>query len=116
VAVVVHVANILPGQREAFTERLRLAQGRLAAVVAEHRDELAAIGIRRFVMATTPEGTSDGLLVTVFEADEPAAVERFYALEWVQAVERQNHGVFLEPHGHDGITQNVALVDARVGE
>ena len=115
-AVVVHASKILADQREGFTERLKQAQERLTAIVEEHRDELTSIGIGRIVMATTPEVASDGLLVTIYEADDPSSVDRLYELDWVKAVERQNHGVFIAPHGHDGVSKNVGLVDVRVSE
>src|SRR3972149_3977546 len=102
----VHVARILPGKKEEFVHQLK---GGFEA----GREALRALGFTRIVSFTTPGASAGGeaLLVTVCEADLPAVVERFYALEAVIEQERRAHGVLVAPHGHDAVPKNVAFVD-----
>ena len=102
----VHVARILPGKREEFVRQLK--EGFEAG-----REGLRAVGFTRVVSFTTPEASAGGeaLLVTVYEADDPSVVERFYQLEPVIEQERRNHGVLVAPHDHDAVPKNVAFVD-----
>ena len=102
----VHVAKILPGKREEFLQRIK--EGFEA-----NREGLRAIGFRRIVSFSTPEVASDGdsLLVTVYEADDPSVVERFYQMESVIQAEQRNHGVLVAPHDHDAVPKNVAFLD-----
>ncbi|MBI1885641.1 MAG: hypothetical protein HYS09_04910 [Chloroflexi bacterium] len=102
----VHVARILPGKREEFARQLK--QGFEAG-----REALKALGFRRVVSFVSDEVTKDGdgLLVTVYEADDPSVVERFYQLDWVIQGEKRNHGVLVTPHDHDAVPRNVAFVD-----
>ncbi len=101
----VHVARILPGKREQFTRQIREA-------FESNREALRAFGFRRIVSFTTPEVAGyDGLLVTVYEADDPSVVERFYQLEPVVQQEQRAHGVLVVPHDHDAVPRNVAFVD-----
>ncbi len=102
----VHVAKILPGKREEFVRQLK--QG-----FEGNREVLRAFGFRRIVSFTTPEvaGDGDGLLVTVYEADDPSLVERFYQMEPVMRQEEQAHGVLVAPHDHEAVPKNVAFVD-----
>jgi hypothetical protein len=102
----VHVAKILPGKREEFTQRVR-------ETFEGNRDTLRALGFRRILSFTTPEVAqdSDALLVTVYEVDDPSVVERFYGLESVIEEERRNHGVLVAPHEHDAVPGNVAFLD-----
>jgi hypothetical protein len=102
----VHVARILPGKREEFARQLK--EGFEAG-----REALHALGFTRVMSFTTPEVSADGeaLLVTVYEADDPSVVERFYQLEPVIEQERRAHGVLVAPHGHEAVPKNVAFVD-----
>lgn len=102
----VHVAKILPGQKEEFLSQLK--HGFEAS-----REGLRAIGFQRVVSFFTPEvaGDGDGLLVTVYEVEDPSVVERFYALRPVIEQEQQAHGVLVTPHDHDAVPQNVAFMD-----
>lgn len=105
----VHVAKILPGKADEFRERIR-------STFESNREALRAFGFRRIVSFMTPEAAGDGeaLLVTVYEADDPSVVERFYSLEGVLAQERQAHGVLVAPHEHDAVPKNVAFLDLRL--
>jgi len=102
----VHVARILPGKREEFARQLKES-------FEAGREALRAVGFTRVVSFTTPEASAGGeaLLVTVYEADDPSVVERFYQLEPVIEQERRNHGVLVAPHDHDAVPKNVAFVD-----
>ena len=105
-AASVHVARILPGKKEEFVRQLK--EGFEAG-----REALKAFGFTRIVSFTTPEASADGeaLLVTVYEADDPSVVERFYSLQPVIEQERRAHGVLVVPHDHDAVPRNVAFVD-----
>lgn len=109
----VHVAKILPGKRDEFMKQLK--EG-----FEGNREALRAFGFRRIVSFTTPEvaDDGDGLLVTVYEADDPSLVERFYQMEPVIQQEAQAHGVLVAPHDHESVPKNVAFVDLdlRAGE
>jgi hypothetical protein len=102
----VHVAKILPGQREEFTKRLKTG-------FEAGREALKAFGFTRIISFVTPEVAEDGdgLLVTVYETDDPEVVKRFYETEWVIQAERAAHGVLVQPHDHDSVPQNIAFVD-----
>ena len=102
----VHVAKILPGKKDEFLRQIK--EGFEAG-----REGLRAFGFRRIVSFFTPEviDGGDGLLVTVYEADDPSVVERFYRMEPVIQQERRAHGVLVTPHNHDAVPQNVAFLD-----
>ena len=102
----VHVAKILPGKKEEFLRQIK--EGFETA-----RDGLAAFGFSRVVSFWTPEvaGDGDGLLVTVYEAEDPSVVERFYQLEPVIQQEQRAHGVLVAPHDHEAVPKNVAFID-----
>lgn len=102
----VHVARILPGKREEFTRQIREA-------FEGNREALRAFGFRRIVSFTTPEVATDGdgLLVTVYEADDASVVERFYSMEPVIEQEQRAHGELVAPHDHDSVPRNVAFLD-----
>ncbi len=102
----VHVAKILPGKREEFMRQLK--EG-----FETGREALRAFGFTRIISFTTPEvaGDGDGLLVTVYEAEDPSVVERFYKLEPVMQQEARAHGVLVAPHDHEAVPKNVAFVD-----
>ena len=102
----VHVARILPGKKDEFVRQLK--EGFEAG-----REALKAFGFTRIVSFTTPEASAGGeaLLVTVYEADDPSVVERFYQLEPVIEQERWAHGVLVAPHDHEAVPKNVAFVD-----
>ncbi len=101
----VHVAKILPGKREEFTRQLKEGS-------ETGRDGLRAFGFTRIISFTTPEVVEDGdgLLVTVYEAEDPSVVERFNKLEPVMQQEARAHGVLVAPHDHDAVPKNVACV------
>ena len=102
----VHVAKILPGQKEAFQKMIKDS-------FEAGREALRAFGFTRIVSFVTPEVSQDsgGLLVTVYEADDPSVVERFYQLQPVIEQERRAHGVLVAEHGHEAVPRNVAFVD-----
>ncbi len=102
----VHVAKILPGKREEFMRQLK--EG-----FETGREALRAFDFSRIISFTTPEvaGDGDGLLETVYEAEDPSVVERFYKLEPVIQQEARAHGVLVAPHDHEAVPKNVAFVD-----
>ena len=102
----VHVAKILPGQKEAFQKLIKDS-------FETGREALRAFGFARIVSFVTPEVSQDsgGLLVTVYEADDPSVVERFYQMEPVIQQEQHAHGVLVVPHNHDAVPHNIAFVD-----
>ena len=105
-AACVHVARILPGKKDEFLRQIK--EG-----FETGREGLKAFGFRRIVSFFTPEVEvdGDGLLVTVYEADDPSVVERFYQLQPVIEQERRAHGVLVAEHGHEAVPRNVAFVD-----
>lgn len=105
----VHVARILPGRQAEFAQRVK--EGMEA-----NPEALRAFGFKRIVSFTTPEASPAGeaLLVTVYEADDPSVIERFYALEAVQQQEAQAHGTLVAEHDHDAVPQNIAFLDLRL--
>ena len=102
----VHVAKILPGQREAFLKNIK--DGFEAAASA-----LKALGFTRVTSFHTPEVGSDGdgLLVTIYEAKDAAVIESFYSNPAVIEGERRNHGTLVTPHEHDAVPTNTPFVD-----
>lgn len=102
----VHVARILPGGKEIFLDNV--ARGFTAG-----RELFRSMGIRRITSFWTPEvaDDEDGLLVTVYEADDASAIERLYANELVMRGEQYNHGRLVAPHNHDAVPTNVAFLD-----
>lgn len=102
----VHVARILPGQKEAFTEYIR--KGFEAGAPA-----LKAFGFTRITSFFTPEaaGDGDGLLVTVYEAADASVIEKFYGLQSVVEQEAKAHGTMVEPHIHDALPGNTPFLE-----
>ncbi|HEU4759486.1 MAG TPA: hypothetical protein VFT91_05830 [Dehalococcoidia bacterium] len=104
----VHVAKILPGQKEEFLRQLKES-------FEAGKDGLRAFGFQRIVSFFSPEvvggDNADGLLVTVYEADDPSVVERFYQMEAVLQQEARAHGVLVAPHDHEAVPRNVAYLD-----
>ncbi len=102
----VHVAKILPGQKEQFLSQLKNG-------FESSREALRAFGFQRVVSFFTPEVSEggDGLLVTVYEVEDPSVIERFYGLQPVIEQEQRAHGVLVAPHDHDAVPGNVAFVD-----
>lgn len=103
----VHVAKILPGKKEEFLRQIKdgFEMG---------REGLKAFGFTRVTSFWTPEVAGedgDGLLVTVYEAEDPSVVERFYQLEPVQQQEQRAHGTLVVPHDHEAVPKNVAFLD-----
>lgn len=105
----VHVAKILPGKKDEFVQQIQQA-------FQQNPDALRGLGFQRIVSFTTAEASEEGheLLVTVYEVDDPAVLERFYALEPVVQQEKQAHGVLVAPHDHDAVPKNVAFLDLRL--
>ncbi len=81
-------------------------------------EALRAFGFQRVISFVTLETAddSDGLLVTVYEVDDPAVLERFYGLEAVVEQERRAHGPLVAEHDHQVVPQNVAFLDLRLNE
>jgi hypothetical protein len=103
----VHVARILPGQKEAFLKNIK--DGFEAGAQG-----LKALGFTRVTSFFTREavqGDSDGFLVTIYEAKDASVVERFYGLEAVVQGEKQNHGKLVAEHDHDSVPANTPFVD-----
>ena len=105
----VHVAKILPGKRDEFVQQIRQA-------FESNPEALRGFGFQRIISFTTSEAAGDGhdLLVTVYEADDPSVLERFYSLEPVVQQEEQAHGVLVAEHDHDAVPKNVAFLDLRL--
>ena len=107
----VHVANILPGKKDEFCRQVK--EG-----LEANQEALCAFGFQRIVSFIKPEtvDNSDGLLVTVYEVDDPAVLERFYGLEAVVEQEQRAHGTLVAEHDHQVVPQNVAFLDLRLKE
>lgn len=105
-AACVHVVKILPGKKEEIL-------GQIKEGFERAREGLRAFGFTRILSFWTPEVNSegDGLLVTVYEAEDTSLVERFYQLEPVIQQERRAQGVLIAPHDHEAVPKNVAFVD-----
>lgn len=108
-AVFVHVAKILPGKKDEFVDQIKKAFETNPAA-------LGGLGFKRITSFTTSEVVGDGhdLLVTVYEADDPSVLERFYSLEAVVRQEEQAHGVLVSEHNHDAVPKNEAFLDVRL--
>lgn len=102
----VHVARILPGQRDAYQNYMR--NGFETA-----REAMKLFGFTKITSFVTPEAAGDGagLLVTVYEAKDASVVERFYQLQPVIENERKAHGVMVEPHDHDALPTNTPFLE-----
>jgi hypothetical protein len=102
----VHVARILKGQREAFSETIRT--GFEAGAPA-----LKAFGFTKITSFFTPElaDGEDGLLVTVYEAKDASVVEKFYSMQAVIDQEAKAHGVLVKPHDHASLPTNVPFLE-----
>ena len=102
----VHVARILPGQKEEFLKQIK-------AGFQTGREALRAFGFTRITSFYTSEVAQDGdgLLVTIYEADDPSVVERFYKMEAVIQQEERAHGTLVAPHNHDAVPTNVPFLD-----
>ena len=102
----VHVARILPGQRQAFQDNIR--NGFETAAPA-----LKAFGFTRITSFTTPEVTTDdgGLLVTVYEAADASVVEKFYGMQAVIDQEAKAHGTMVVPHDHSALPTNTPFLE-----
>jgi|FLYL01.1.fsa_nt_gi hypothetical protein len=104
-----HTARILPGKRDEF-----------AAVVKQGfemgREGLRALGLKRITCFISEETTDDGggILVTIYEADEPAAIERLYSNPAVIEGERRNHGTLVMPHSHELVARNTPFLDLKL--
>ena len=103
----VHVAKILPGGKEEFLRQIKIA-------FESGSEGLRAFGFKRVRSFFTPEtvdGDADGLLVTIYEADDPDVIKRFYEQEIVIKQEEQAHGRLVHAHNHDPVPTNVPFVD-----
>lgn len=102
----VHVARILKGQREAFSDYIR--NGFEAGAPA-----LKAFGFTRITSFFTPElaDDGDGLLVTVYEAKDASVVEKFYSMQAVIDQEVKAHGTMVAPHEHSSLPTNVPFLE-----
>lgn len=109
----VHVAKILPGAKEEFLSQLK-------AGFEGGREGLKAFGFTRVRSFFSPEVVggdgADGLLITIYEADDPGVVKRFYEMEAVVRQEEQNHGRLVAPHDHVAVPGNVPFVDVDLRE
>lgn len=102
----VHVAKILPGQRDAFLANVK--NGFEAGAPA-----LKSLGLTRITSFHSPEADSGegGLLVTIYEANDASAIEALYSNPAVIAGEARNHGTLVTPHNHDAVPHNTPFVD-----
>ena len=48
--------------------------------------------------------------MTIYEADDAAAIEGLYRNPAVIAAEERNHGTPVTPHGHDSVPANVPFL------
>lgn len=102
----VHVARILPGQKDAFLKYVK--EGFETGAPG-----LRSLGFTRITSFFTPEAAdgADGLLVTVYEADDPSVVERFYGMDVVIQQEEKAHGTLVTPHNHAAVPHNTPFLD-----
>jgi hypothetical protein len=104
----VHVARILPGAKEEFLSQLKNS-------FEGGREGLKAFGFKRVRSFFSPEVVggdgADGLLITIYEADDPDVVKRFYEMEAVVKQEEENHGKLVAPHDHAAVPTNTPFVD-----
>ena len=102
----VHVAKILPGQKDAFLKNVKEGFENAAP-------SLKAVGFTRITSFHTPEVSPDdgGLLVTIYEATDASVIENFYSNPAVIAGERRNHGTLVTEHDHDAVATNVPFLD-----
>ena len=74
---------------------------------------LKAFGFTKITSFFTPEaaGGGDGLLVTVYEANDASVVEKFYQMDAVIQREARAHGTLVEPHNHDSLPTNTPFLE-----
>jgi hypothetical protein len=102
----VHVARILPGQRDAFRDYVRSG-------FENAREGCKAFGFTKITSFITEEsaGQGDALLVTVYEARDADVVDRFYKMPAVIEGEKKAHGVMVAPHDHDALPTNTPFLE-----
>ncbi len=102
----VHVAKILPGQKEAFLANVK--NGFEMGAPA-----LRSLGLTRITAFHSPEAESGegGLLVTIYEAADASAIEALHANPAMIAAEAQNHGTLVSPHNHDSVPRNTPFLE-----
>jgi hypothetical protein len=102
----VHVAKILPGQTEPFLAAVK--DGFEMASPA-----LKSAGLTRITAFHSPEADSGegGLLVTIYEADDPSVIENLYSNPAVVAAEERNHGTLVTPHDHAAVPNNTPFLE-----
>ncbi len=102
----VHVARILPGKKDEFLKQIKDG-------FETGRDFLRTFGFTRVTSFFSPEAAAggDGLLVTVYEADDASVVRRFYQLEPVIQQEQRAHGVLVASHDHDSVPHNTPFLE-----
>jgi hypothetical protein len=107
---VVHVSQILPGKKEEVIKSF-------LTDLESRKERMGAYGLTRVMWFCTPEmaGDGDGLLVAVFEGEDPSgAVAAMYADERSERGKQYNHGNLLAPHDHAIVPQNVAFLELQV--
>jgi len=100
----VHVARILPGQKDAFLQTIKTG-------FEAGKDALRAFGFTHVTSFYTPETAEGGLLVTVYEAESADVVKRFYEMPAVVQQEAKAHGTLVTPHDHDALPTNTPFLD-----
>ena len=106
----VHVARIMPGQRQAFQDYIR--NGFETGAPA-----LKAFGFTHITSFTTPEVSDDdgGLLVTIYEAKDASVVEKFYGMQAVIDQETKAHGTMVVAHDHSSLPTNTPFLELDLG-
>jgi hypothetical protein len=107
----VHVARILPGQKDAFCDYIRTG-------FETAKPALRSFGFTRVTSFYTPEASDDGggLLVTIYEAESAEVVKRFYELPVVIQNEEKAHGMMVAPHDHNALPTNTPFLDLDLRE
>ncbi|HUF53755.1 MAG TPA: hypothetical protein VMR52_08285 [Dehalococcoidia bacterium] len=102
----VHVAKILPGQTEAFLATIKTGFETGAPA-------LKAAGLTCITAFHSPEADSGegGLLVTIYEADDPQVIRDFFSNPAIVAAEERNHGTLVTPHSHDAVPTNTPFLE-----
>lgn len=103
----VHVAKIMSGGKEEFLNQVRTG----FETGAPGLKSFGFTRVRSFFTQETTDGDADGLLVTIYEADDPDVIKRFYEQEVVIQQEKKAHGRLVVAHDHDNVPINTPFVD-----
>ncbi|MEO8458764.1 MAG: hypothetical protein ABI559_13250 [Chloroflexota bacterium] len=102
----VHVARILPGQKDEFLANVKNGFEMGAP-------GLKSLGLTRITSFHSAEANSGsgGLLITIYEANDASVIEALYKNAAVVEGEKRNHGKLVAEHDHELVATNTPFLD-----